>query len=151
MLTIRQVAADELELLAQWRLETLRSIFPIPRDQDPLGLYAANLDYLRWAVPSGVHIAAFAEEEGVTVGCGGVCLHREMPSPDNLDGRCAYLMNIYVREPFRGRGIGQAVVRWLIDQARQRGATKIYLETSRRGRPLYERLGFTDMRDYMML
>lgn len=78
-----------------------------------------------------------------------MCLYREMPSPDNSSGQCAYLMNIYVRPRFRGHGAGDAIVRWLVGQAAQRGIPKIYLETSDAGRPLYQETGFADMTGYM--
>ena len=83
--------------------------------------------------------------------CGGLCLHDEMPSPDNPSGRCAYLMNIYVREGHRGEGAGKKIVRYLIGCALERNITKIYLETSPCGRTLYESAGFSEMRDMMLL
>lgn len=151
MLTIRQATENDLDLLLKWRMEVLSHVFSLPPDRAVEDLYAANLAYYKRALPRGEHIAAFAETEHGIVGCGGVCLYREMPSPDNPSGWCAYLMNIYTRKEFRGQGIGSAVVRWLIEQAERREITKIYLEASETGRPLYERLGFTDMRDYMKL
>ena len=43
------------------------------------------------------------------------------------------------------------IVRWLVEQARQRHISKIYLETSDKGRPLYQTIGFADMKDMMKL
>ena len=100
---------------------------------------------------SGKHIACFAQKGGETIGCGGLCLHDEMPSPDNPSGRCAYLMNIYVRKEHRGEGAGKKIVRYLIGCALERNITKIYLETSPCGRSLYEAAGFSEMRDMMLL
>lgn len=102
-------------------------------------------------LPQGGHIACFAYVGEEIVGCGGICLYHEMPSPDNLNGKCAYLMNIYTRPQFRGHGIGNRIVRWLVEQARQRHISKIYLETSDKGRPLYQTIGFADMKDMMKL
>lgn len=107
--------------------------------------------YYQRAIPAGEHIACFAHVGEEMVGCGGICFYREMPSPDNPSGYCAYLMNIYTRPSFRGHGIGRAVVAWLIRQARQREITKIYFETSENGRPLYEKMGFSNMNGYMRL
>ena len=151
MLTIRQASLDELEELMEWRMEVLSHVFAIPPDEDTRDLYEANLAYYKSALPKGEHIAVFAEISGATVGCGGLCLYSEMPSPDNPSGQCAYLMNIYTREQYRRQGIGKAIAEWLIDRAKERGVTKIYLETSDSGRPMYESLGFRDMRDYLML
>jgi N-acetylglutamate synthase-like GNAT family acetyltransferase len=74
-----------------------------------------------------------------------------MPSPDNANGKCAYLMNIYCREPYRHQGVGHALVRWLVGQVQASGIRKIYLETSDSGRPLYQSLGFRDMENMMHL
>ena len=132
-------------------MEVLHHVFTIPQSNDMRELYAANLEYYKTAISSGEHIAVFAQTENVIIGCGGLCLYREMPSPDNLTGQCAYLMNIYTKEEYRGQGVGKAIAGWLVDYAKERGIMKIYLETSECGRPLYESLGFRDMHDYMKL
>ena len=80
-----------------------------------------------------------------------VCLQHEMPSPDNPSGVCGYLMSIYTRPEHQGKGVGTAVVRWLVDKARRAGAGKVYLEATEAGRPVYTRVGFTDLPDMMIL
>ena len=72
-----------------------------------------------------------------------------MPSPDNPTGKCAYLMNIYTKPQFRKRGVGEAIIKWLVAQAIMRGIPKIYLETSKAGKQLYTKLGFIPMQDMM--
>ncbi len=148
---IREVGVNELGLLLSWREEVLRCVFSLPEKADTSALMQANEVYYKNAVPSGKHIACFAQIGGETIGCGGLCLHDEMPSPDNPTGRCAYLMNIYVRKEHRGEGAGKKIVRYLIGCALERNITKIYLETSSCGRPLYEAAGFSEMRDMMLL
>lgn len=148
---IRQASIMELEKLMEWRMEVLHDVFAIPENENTQDLYMANREYYQKSLQSGEHIAIFAEMDGVTIGCGGLCLYREMPSPDNPDGRCAYLMNIYTRKIYRGNGVGNTIVRWLVNYAKEQGITKIYLETSECGRALYEHIGFRDMQDYMKL
>ncbi len=148
---IRQAELAELDLLMQWRMEVLHEVFPPSEYSFPEGLEEENRNYYEWALPAGQHIACFASADGEIVGCGGLCLYREMPSPDNPSGQCAYLMNIYCREPFRGQGVGESVIRWLVDRAKERQITKIYLETSKSARLLYERIGFCEMPDMMIL
>ncbi len=148
---IRKAELAELDLLMQWRMEVLHEVFPPSEYSFPEGLEEENRTYYEWALPAGQHIACFACADGEIVGCGGLCLYREMPSPDNPDGQCAYLMNIYCVPSCRKQGVGETIIRWLTDQAKERGIYKIYLETSDHARPLYERLGFVDMPDMMML
>ncbi len=148
---IRKADLTDLDLLVEMRMETLREVFPSPPCSFPEDLEEENRGYYQSTLPAGSHIACLACAGEEVVGCGGVCLYREMPSPDNPNGRCAYLMNIYCRPPYRRQKIGEAIVRWLIDRAKEQQSTKIYLETSDRGRPLYEGIGFTDMQDMMIL
>jgi len=150
-MTIRQATIADLELLIQWRMEVLHCVFSIPGDSDTTELRQTNLDYYRQALANGTHIACFAEVDGEIIGCGGLCLYDEMPSPDNPNGHCAYLMNIYVRPEYQGNGTGKRIVRWLVGAALSRGIKKIYLETSEAGRLLYSVLGFSEMKDMMHL
>ncbi len=114
-------------------------------------LAEANRKYYEETIPNGEHIACYAVLDGSKVGCGGVCLQKEMPSPDNMSGINAYIMNVYVRREYRGHGLAHAILEWLISQAKENGAGKIYLETTRDGRPLYTSLGFEDMWEMMKL
>lgn len=140
MVTLRQVSA--LPTLMHWRAEVIRNVFgtePHPR------LLVANRQYYRTHIADGSHIAFLAEADGEDCGCGAVCFTDELPSPDNPSGRCAYLMNIYVRKPFRRRGIAHAIVRRLVDEALGRGCGKIYLETTPDAHSLYLSAGFSNM------
>lgn len=149
--TVRQASIEELDKLMAWRMEVLGEVFAIPGGTDTSALEQANRDYYLKALPAGEHIACFAEIDGETAGCGGVCFQQEMPSPDNTTGKCAYLMNIYVRPPFRRQHVGTAIVCWLVEQARFRQIEKIYLETSDMGRKMYCHLHFEEMKDMLKL
>lgn len=150
-ITVRQAVAQELDILMEWRMEVLHEVFAIPKGQELTELEAANRRYYEDMLESGGHIACFACLGQEIIGCGGICIYQEMPSPDNPTGQCAYLMNIYTRPQFRGQGAGEMIVRWLTDQAAQRGITKIYLETSEAGRGLYQKIGFLPMMGYLKL
>lgn len=148
---IRKAELTDIDLLMKWRMRVLREVFAIPENEPAEELERKNRIYYQSALQAGGHIACFACQGEEIIGCGGICLYQEMPSPDNLSGQCAYLMNIYTCPDFRGLGVGETVVKWLAGQAVQRNITKIYLETSKPGRKLYEKAGFIDMPDMMKL
>ena len=148
---IRRATLDDLDLLMEWRMEVLHEVFDVPAEDPITELTAENRAYYERELEREGHIACFALADGEVIGCGGICLYHEMPSPDNPNGGCAYLMNIYTRPAFRGRGVAKETCRWLIAEAQARGYRKVFLETSESGRALYASLGFTDMEDYMKL
>lgn len=135
------------ELMA-WRGEVIENVFGCKPSEE---LMAANESYYRKHIANDTHVAFVAEFNGKKAGCGSLCLEEELPSPDNPTGKCAYLMNIYVREEFRENGLGHHIVNRLVQEAKIRGCKKIYLETTPEGRPLYQSLGFRDLPDMMKL
>lgn len=144
MIELRQIT--DIDLLMQWRREVITTVFstdPTPR------LLEANRDYYLSHIAAGLHLAVIATFQGVDAGCGSVCFSTELPSPDNASGRCAYLMNIYVRPPFRQRGIARSIVSRLISESLQRGCGKIYLEATDEAKNLYRNLGFLEMKNMM--
>ncbi len=146
---IKRADLKDIDILVRWRMEVLHEVFPASQYCFPENLEEENRKYYERALPAGEHIACFAYMGDEIIGCGGMCLYQEMPSPDNPSGQCAYLMNIYCRARYREQGVGRAVVRWLVARAGEMDITKIYLETSGDGRRLYESSGFADMPDMM--
>ena len=148
-IAIRKATLEDIDLLMEWRMEVLHEVFSIPPLQNTDELEQENRAYYQRALAQEEHIACFAYMEDNIVGCGGICLYQEMPSPDNPTGKSAYLMNIYTKPQFRKRGVGEAIIKWLVAQAIMRGIPKIYLETSKAGKQLYTKLGFIPMQDMM--
>lgn len=146
MIELKQMS--DLDQLLVWRREVIENVFDtLPSEE----LMKQNRDFYIRHLADGSHLAFMALEDGKEAGCGAVCLTEELPSPDNPSGKCAYVMNIYVREKFREQGVAHAIVTRLIEEAKKRGADKIYLETTPQARPVYESIGFHDLPDMMKL
>lgn len=146
---IRLINITDAEKLISLRMEVLHDVFDIPAGQDTASLREENLRYYRTHLHDGSHVACVAEVDGNIAGCGAICYHDEMPSPDNTSGRCGYIMNIYVRPCFRRKGVASAIVEHLLADARSRRVDKIYLETTDMAKHLYARHGFTPMEGMM--
>lgn len=146
---IRKAELDNLDLLMEWRMTVLREVFSIPPHEPMENLEYANRIYYQTALKTGEHIACFAYADNKIVGCGGVCFYWEMPSPDNPNGGCAYLMNIYTVPEYRKCGAGKSIVTWLRQRSNERGIGKIYLETSEKAREFYKKIGFQNMNGYL--
>ena len=151
--SVKKADLNDIDLLMEWRMRVLDEVFSgydvIMRDTISNNNKAYYIEHLS----DGTHTACFAfnEENGEIVGCGGICYQEEMPSPDNLTGTNGYLMNIYTLPEYRGRGVGRKIIDFLVDEAKRKGTSKIYLESSKDAKHLYEEIGFSDMQDYMKL
>ncbi len=144
MVLLREIT--DIPTLMSWRAEVIEHVFGEKADET---LLLANRQFYEKHIADGSHFAVVAQKDGEECGCGAVCFTEELPSPDNPSGGCAYLMNIYVREPFRNHGLAHKIVSRLIQESKHRGCGKIYLETTDDGRPVYKSLGFSDLPDIM--
>lgn len=98
-----------------------------------------TLSELRRIVESESTLLLLAEDDGVIVGSLTLALFR-IPT-----GLRAWIEDVVVDGAARGKGVGEALNRFALDEAKRRGATTVDL-TSRPSREaanrLYQRLGF---------
>ncbi|MBE5870805.1 MAG: GNAT family N-acetyltransferase [Lachnospiraceae bacterium] len=74
-----------------------------------------------------------------------------MPTFSHPTGKRAHLMNVYTAKTYRRKGIAGKMLEMLIKEAWERGVTEISLDTTKEGRPLYERFGFEASGEAMVL
>lgn len=94
-------------------------------------------------------ILALSNEE--VVGTGIIFYYNSVPSAMNLTGKNAYITSMYVKETHRNNGIGSQILKQLISLAADRKYPVIMLNSSDMGRPLYQKLGFTNIENGMIL
>ncbi len=155
IIRISPLEIKDIDLLLKLRMEVLFTVFEDESknltEADWEEIRNQNRRYYESQLERNGHKACVAYLDGALAGCGGICLYDEMPSPDNRSGKCAYLMNIYVRDEYRRRGLARNICNYLIENAKEYGAEKIYLESSDMAVPFYESIGFKDMNGYMKL
>jgi GNAT superfamily N-acetyltransferase len=72
----------------------------------------------------------------------------------NRGARVAQIESVIVDPSLRGRGIGEAMMRWAIDEARRRGCFRVQLTSNKarlRAHRFYKRLGFVASHEGMKL
>ena len=138
----RRATPDMIRLLVSTRIEVLRAANLLDPCVDMSEVAAQSEAYYREALANGSHTGILAFDGDVFAGAGGVSYYRVMPTFHNPTGRCAYIMNMYVRPTYRRQGIATAMLDLLVADARRRGVGRIALEATDMGRPLYEKYGF---------
>ena len=61
---------------------------------------------------------------------------------DPIGEQRGYILNVFVEPEYRGQGLAKMLTRECMDEARRRGIGVVALHASKKGRPVYERLGF---------
>lgn len=150
-LTYQRAAPDDLELLTRTRVEVLRAANQLEKSADLSQVAQASRQYYQAALAEGSHIAYLIFDGERFVGAGGVSFYGVMPTYHNPTGQKAYIMNMYTHPDYRRQGVAFHTLDLLVQEAKARGVTQILLEATAMGRPLYEKYGFTAMRDEMEL
>lgn len=92
-----------------------------------------------------------AEVDGKVAGTFQLTIIQQL---SNRGGRVAQIESVVVDPGMRSRGIGEAMMRWAIDEARRRRCVRVQLTSNKvRGRAhaFYERLGFVATHEGMKL
>lgn len=102
------------------------------------------------ALPSGTYRGWMIEHDGAVVGGGGLIVMPWSPGPLRFDPRCAFVFNVFVEPPHRGRGLALALMQAIHAWCSAEGIERLALNASEAGRPLYGRLGYAAVSEPMM-
>lgn len=150
-LIYRQAGLEDLDLLVKTRVEVLRAANGLDDAVDLSEVEEQSRDYYRKALADGSHVAYLVFDGEELAGAGGVSFYRLLPTYHNPTGENGYIMNMYTRPAYRRRGVAYKTLDLLVAAARKRGVSRITLEATQMGRPLYEKYGFVGLGDEMEL
>lgn len=144
-LIYRQATPDDLVLLTESRVTVLRAANRLSQEADMTLVRERSYDYYQRALKDGSHVAYLVFDGTELAGTGGVSFYSVMPTYHNPSGKGAYIMNMYTAPAYRRQGVASQTLKLLVSAARERGITRISLEATEMGRPLYLKHGFVPM------
>lgn len=148
MIEYRVATDNDINELIQTRLAMLRIVNGLGSD------YVFDDGFIqtsRGFFLTGNQMTVFAFDGNKVVGCATICFMEIMPTFSHPTGKRAHLMNVYTDAEYRRQGIAYRMTIMLIDAAWNKGVTEISLDATESGRPLYEKCGFRDSEECMVL
>lgn len=148
MIDYRIATKDDIDLLMESRLETLKDV----NNLEPGYPFSPDfVDNSRTYFENGDQTTVLALMGETVIGCASMCYINFMPTFSHPTGKRAHLMNVYTNSKYRRQGIAYHMVNMLIDEAKERGVTEISLDATQSGRALYQKCGFVDSTECMVL
>jgi GNAT superfamily N-acetyltransferase len=139
---LRKAGLEELEEVLRLRLALMRELSEFETDSEQAAWVNVTRRYLENALPEGRFHAWLAYVGEGAVACAGLTPFERPPSPTNLTGQEAYVLNIYTAPEWRRRGISRRLLSELMEFAQEQGIGRLWMHASEDGRPLYESVGF---------
>jgi GNAT superfamily N-acetyltransferase len=141
----RRATTEDIDVLVKLRID-----MRVEREekQCPMSLVdfgERTRNYFTLHIPDESFISWVAIDDCEIVATSGMCVYHVPPTYSNPSGNVAYLVNMYTVPEYRGQGIATTLLEHLMEEARNRGCTRITLNASKDGRPIYEEYGFTDV------
>lgn len=142
MLTTRRATAGDAELITRHRKAMFADMRHAP--EPVLDEMARNFEpWVRQMIAEEKYAGWITSDGERAVGSAGLLILDW--APHFLDPRCdrrGYILNVFVEPEYRGRGIAKALTLECMAEAKRRGIGVLALHASKKGQPVYERLGF---------
>jgi len=145
---LRMATCEDIGLLVSMRLSFVEAD---EKDTDYMLLKENCYSYFKRAFSDHACDVVLAEENGRCVGTGIVFYYDSVPSTFNVTGKNAYITSLYVEPEYRCNGIGTEIIAKIVEKVLERKYKIIMLNASEMGKPLYEKLGFIETKNSMIL
>ena len=107
--------------------------------------------YADWvAAHADTHLPFVAEIDGYVVGAAWLLVAERVPGNESLDRRYGDIQSVMVREEYRNRGIGGALMAEILTEARKRELLHVTVHSGRRAVDFYRRNGFSHHRQLLL-
>ena len=145
---IRKAGFEDLDMLVDNRLEFVTSIRKIENIEQ---LRQDTKNYLSKHLNGDSLLYYICLDDNKIVSSCLLCIYDTIPTPSSLNGRRGLLLNVYTIEAYRRRGLASKVITQTIAEAKKREVSKIQLDYTDDGYPLYKSLGFKKLEREMEL
>lgn len=141
---IREIGTSEVELLTTYRMAYLTEMQGEQSEEYQLKLQKELTDYFTQALAENQFFAYLAELKGEILSFGGMVIKKipgDFSQSSYLEGD---ILNMFTVPFARRKGISAMILQQLINEAKNRGISKISLHTSKDGEKLYRKFGFCE-------
>ena len=144
--TIRQANSDDASLLADLGARTFHETFAADNTSENMAAYlASNFSVAQQSAELAHPVSTFLIAEVDRVAVGYAKLHAGQPPKDIEGARPIELVRLYVSSEWLGRGIGEALMRACLAEARNAGHETLWLgvwERNARAQAFYVKWDF---------
>lgn len=142
-ITYRKATLNDLDELVRLRIDFLKEVQPKNTwKYSEEELHTSLRAYLRNSIQNDEFVAWLAMANNEIVATSGLCFFQITPGFTLIDGKIAYILNIYTIPAWRGKSIGKQTFDHILQEAIARGYKRISLHATDEGRPIYEKFGF---------
>ena len=147
MTTFRKATINDIDELIELRISFIKE-HQGNISKSNLNILKKNLsDYFYKNIPTGNFIAWLALDDNKIISTSGLCFFNPPPTIKNLNGKNAYIMNMYTIPEYRKQGIAKKLLIKLLKEIDHLQIDFVSLNASEKGINLYRQFGFSEPDD----
>lgn len=140
---LREADINDISLLVELRFAYLREDRGSLTAEEETALYKVLPDYFARNLGT-MFFAYLIEIDGKAVSTAYLAVSEKPANPAFITGKIGTILNVYTHPAYRRKGYATMVLKKLIDRAREQNLSKIELSATADGKPVYEKIGFTE-------
>lgn len=157
----------DLNLLVQMRMAFVQDLHPEYDEALLARIRTGTEAYVHEQAAAGSYVGFFGVDHDAydmmpittmasvpveTIACTGALLVYTLPPLYGQEGRkVGHVLNFYTRKAFRKRGYGKGLMAYMIAYAKENGFSRLFLNATADGAPLYRKVGYQEVKDAMSL
>ena len=142
---------EDIEILTSLRMQMRAEREEVAAPEDLEKFREQIREYFESSLAKGSFTSFLLFEDGKIAACSGLCIERHPPTYSDPAGYFGYITNMFTLKEFRGRGLARLLLDEIRKEAIRCNCSKLMLNASRMGRPLYEKYGFRDVENEMVM
>ncbi|MDD3050614.1 MAG: GNAT family N-acetyltransferase [Candidatus Cloacimonetes bacterium] len=143
-ITYRKIKLADKDIFIEYRIRFLQEIQKPEGDVITKNLEDCIREYFEEKIPSNQFIAFVAEKDGNPIGFGGMVIQENPGHYKLINGKQAYILNMYTLPDFRGLGICRKILTLLKETAFEMGIHRLSLLATEMGNEIYRDFGFKE-------
>jgi GNAT superfamily N-acetyltransferase len=110
LIAYRKADIKDIDALIDVRIDFMKEVMDIKDDLKDIELRKSLFHYFSDLIPKDEFIAWLAICDDKIIGTSGLSFYKRPPSYKNLDGKVAYIMNMYTLPSYREKGVAKVFI-----------------------------------------
>jgi len=153
---IRRATKADIDMMVENRMDFVQQIRTVKDVALLRGTIRAYLESCLHDEDENHHddsrfMSYLALDQGKIVSSCMLSIYEILPTASCVNGKTGLLLNVYTVDGYRRQGLAHQLLTKLIQDAKAQGVSKILLDYTDDGHPLYQKLGFKELDRQMEL
>jgi len=141
-LRLIRAGIDEIDLLVRSRVDFCLRDRPGSKEEEVNAFIPQVESWTKKNLQNGNYIGYLGFVEAELVCCAGLLFYTLPPLISELNRKQGHVLTFFTYPQFRSRGIGAALMKFIIEDSKSLGVKQLVLNATQMGESLYEKSGF---------